>query len=579
MAVSSNLNSNEKKEYAARPHGTKKRKKKKDKADPSARKATASKPKKTKTYEEVTNNSFLMDPTDWLEASDDLSFDDIQAAVSKAMHAEYDTEYKSGTGYSGGEYAGNGKVCRYYIYKVWPDKVVFKRAYGNTNEEDPLFVMHDYEMDGEGKALLGPVVPVDMGFVPAGTGMSSFLTAVRESDEISIDDPQLAEDLSEAGEEDEPDEEDLESAAEDAEEGESEDEDADSEEEDGGEEDVQEASLREDIANVKEQELKEEYFERAIDDSCRLIEGKNGSFVLENMAVIGLKSKNGREYPTDTRKRALPLFEGAKAYANHPKKGEEDNARGVAEAIGIHRNVYYDPKTDLVRSNLHLSPTDFVKGYIVPHAKTNPSIIGNSINGGGKLTESGKVLEITKIHSIDLVTDPATTNGLFESVDKTKPEGENTMALTLKEVLENKDLAEEVRKHFREEFDVENSVEDLQSENERLREELAERKVKDQAEENRKAVTKLIAESKLPKASKEDKELFKILEEAKPEHRVALITRFEKVVESTEADLEEEEDDDKPAPSGVREKKMKENVDKKTLAKALMEGLTGGHRR
>lgn len=545
-----------------------------------------------KTYEQITDESFLRNEADWQEASDDYSFDDIQAAVSKAMHAEYDTEYKSSIGYSGGDYAGNGKVCRYYIYKVWPDKAVFKRAYGNNNEEDPLFVMHSYEMSDDGKAVLGEPIAVDMGFVPSGTGMTSFMTAVREVDEVSIDDPQLASHLTEDETEDEPDEEEDEYDADDSDPDDDDDPDDDEAEEDSEEENVQETALREDIGNLAEQPLREE-FENAIDGSCRITEQKDSkggikAYIIENMAVIGPKSKNKREYPTDTRKRALKLFEGAKAYANHPRKGEEDQARGISEAIGRHRNVYYDPATDMVRSNLHLSPTALVRDYIIPHAKANPSLIGNSINGGGKLSESGKVLEITKLASIDLVTDPATTSGLYEQVEKDQPKqkGETHMATTKKEILEDKALTEELREHFREELEVELSVSGLQEQNEALqeerdtlREEIQEYKLKDKARETRAEIQTMLNESKLSAESKEDEELFQILEEAKPERRAALIKRFEKA--ATEANGSNSKHKGGSAPSTAREKDLQETrqqVSRDDLARSLHRGLTGGRR-
>ena len=558
MAISSNgLRTNDMKADAVRPYGKKKDKKKK-------KKQTTSEKSAIKTYKEVTDESFIMNPSDWQESADEMSFDDMNSAVCTAMHSEYDKKMDSSTGYGGGDYVGNGMVCRYYVYKMWPSTVVFKRAYGNKNPEDPLFMMHSYEMDGD-KAVLGAGMPVTMGFMPAGSESEDFMTAMREADEISLDDPELAKFLAE---EDGPDDEDEDELSDDEdEESDKEDEEADDEEE------VQEAHLREGIENIKEQDIREE-FEHAIDAGCRLIEGKNGSFILENMAVIGAKSKNDRTYPAETRKKALKLFEGAKAYANHQRKGEENHARGVAEAIGIHRNVYYDPASDMIRSNLHLSPTDFVKGYIIPHAKANPSIIGNSINGGGKLSADGKeVLEITKISSIDLVTDPATTNGLFESVDNTNSGGEEIM--TLKELLENKALSEEARAHFREELEVELSVSSMQEEIETLKEENAEYKLKEQRLAKRAEVKKLLKESKLPEESKNDEELLEILEEATPERRKAIIARFEKAAASASSD-------EPPARSGMREKDISEGTsnggggtpDRAKMAKVLLNGVT-----
>lgn len=571
MAVSSStmrLNTNDKKKYAAEPLGKKKdkkKKKKKHKAEPSGINGKVA-------YEQISPQSFVYDPQDWLEASDEYAFDDVQAMVQKALNNEY-----SGNG-GGGDYPSSSG---YYIYKLWPDKVACKRAYSNKDPEAPLFLLHEYDIE-DGEAVLGDPMPVELGFVPAGSGDADFMTAVREVDAASVDDPDFNLD-----EEEGPDEDD-----DDPDEGELEDDDGDSDDDEYEDDDeVQEGELREDVANLAEQDFTEA-FDAVMDNKSRIVEqvdkaGKVKGYIIENMAMLGGKSKNNRKYAPEVRKKAIKVFEGIKAYMNHPKKGDEDAPRQVQELIGRHHGVHFDESTDLLRSNLHLSPTHLVKEYLIPHAKANPGILGNSINASGKIDSKGNVLEITKGRSVDVVAEPATTQGLFEHVQNPKSStstqtssegGDNSMEKTLKEVLEDKELRDQLRSHFREELEVELSVGDLQEEVQELRETVKEFELEKEVRENEEAVDEMIESSKLSEAAKEDEEIRSILLEAKPERRPAILARFEKVQGSSK-------EDDNPKPSGAREKTISEGtgtdgkVERPKLVVAFRSGLVARSRR
>src|ERR1051325_4126680 len=43
--------------------------------------------------------------------------------------------------------------------------------------------------------------------------------------------------------------------------------------------------------------------------------------VLYDLAALGPSSANGRDYPEETQRRALPLLEGRQSFANHTKSG------------------------------------------------------------------------------------------------------------------------------------------------------------------------------------------------------------------------------------------------------------------
>jgi hypothetical protein len=152
-------------------------------------------------------------------------------------------------------------------------------------------------------------------------------------------------------------------------------------------------------------------------------------------------------------------------------------------------------------------------------------------------------MEITKGRSVDVVSDPATTNGLFESVQKdkqvTNTEGGQDMEITLKAVMEDKKIMEELRAHIREELEVESGVvalqesnEALEEENKELRAEIAEQQKKEDAYAAGIEIDKMLKESKLPEGTKIEAGLRKILEAAdSTEARKAIIENFERVSE------------------------------------------------
>lgn len=532
MTISASAYNSQKAELALKKG--KKRKKKKGSHEKSETKSSMS-------VEQITNNSFLMNPEDWTESEDELSFDEIQSAVNMAVRSLHKTN--SDTSYAS---------CPYYVYKIWPDRVVLKRNYSVTDK--PLFVMHSYEMEN-GVATLGDAEEVNLGFFST----SSFpnkdvMIAVREAEIIGVDDPEFAKSLLSSEDEEPEDEEEPEGNESELDSDEDEDDDLED-----ADEDVKESELREDVASMKIQDFSES-FDSVLDGSTKIVESKNGSFIVEGMALLGAKSKNGRTYSADTRRNAVKIFEGAKAYADHPVKGREDEPRRVMELIGIHRNVRFDEATDMLRSNLHLSPTDLVKGYIIPHAKSNPGIIGNSINASGKIANDGNVMEITRARSVDIVTEPATTNGIYESVqrkgDKEKLEGgEKEMEITKEAVMKDGKIMEELKAHFYDQFEEENKNEELLEELASLKEENATMKLKQKVKDIEEEVRSMLSESNLPEDSCEDKDLVKLLEDApNTESRKAIITRLEKAMEAvTKGGISSRRS------SGEREKDLKES--------------------
>jgi len=142
--------------------------------------------------------------------------------------------------------------------------------------------------------------------------------------------------------------------------------------------------------------------------------------VIRGVKILGLHSRNGREYPAETLKKAAALYEGAKVNVNHPK-GSPGAPRDYQDRIGIVREVELRAGEGLF-GDLHFNPKHALAEQLIWDAEHAPENVGFSHNvqartapraaGAGLLVE-----EILRVESVDLVADPATTRGLYEATD------------------------------------------------------------------------------------------------------------------------------------------------------------------
>lgn len=140
--------------------------------------------------------------------------------------------------------------------------------------------------------------------------------------------------------------------------------------------------------------------------------------VIEGTTLIGAHSKNGtkgRRYSSAALKKIASMAEGLPGYLNHVAPELAFKPRDVKDIAVRHRNVRYDPTTETVRSDMHVAPhhADLVFGL----AETFGDHIGNSLVSKGLVTMEGDtevVQDVVALRSADIVSDPASTRGLFE---------------------------------------------------------------------------------------------------------------------------------------------------------------------
>ena len=153
--------------------------------------------------------------------------------------------------------------------------------------------------------------------------------------------------------------------------------------------------------------------------------------VIHGVKVLGYQSRNGRIYPKETMSRAASMYEGVKVNVNHPEV-DPKAPRRYEDRIGMLKGVTVGQGNDGLFADLHFNPKHLLAEQLIWDAEHAPGNVGLSHNVAarcGHHNGSTVVEEIKQVVSVDLVADPATTFGLFES-DQANAQEENDMPLT-----------------------------------------------------------------------------------------------------------------------------------------------------
>ena len=151
--------------------------------------------------------------------------------------------------------------------------------------------------------------------------------------------------------------------------------------------------------------------------------------VIRGVKILGIESRNGRTYLPEALAEAARLYEEAKVNVNHPR-GNPSAARDYQDRIGVLRSVTARPEAGLF-ADFHFNPKHALAEQLIWDAEHMPENVGFSHNVQARTARRGDrvvVEAITKVQSVDLVADPATTRGLFESTSETGESGSTQSA-------------------------------------------------------------------------------------------------------------------------------------------------------
>jgi len=223
-------------------------------------------------------------------------------------------------------------------------------------------------------------------------------------------------------------------------------------------------------------------------------------------------SKNKRYYPAQVLEQAVPLFEGAKCYLDHSDIKGIPN-RSVRELTGFYENVKFAGKQ--VEADLQFLDTEAGKvGLDIAKetVKHNKLLAGLSIRGVGsvrKVEEGHEVENLSKIISVDMVSDPAAGGEflrLYESVMEVKDDMKDLTLEKLKE--ERPDLVQSISEEvesrvYGKKGELDKQLKEIKEQNDKLAKDIAEWKTYGQVKETETILEKELAKSELPDIAKE----------------------------------------------------------------------------
>ncbi len=227
--------------------------------------------------------------------------------------------------------------------------------------------------------------------------------------------------------------------------------------------------------------------------------------VIRGVKLLGLASRNGRRYRERALVDAIGLYEGAKVNINHPK-GHPLAPRDYQDRLGMVRGVEFRAGEGLF-GDLHFNPQHPLSEQLVWDAENAPQNLGMSHNVLARTKQAGDetfVEAITKVQSIDLVADPATTSGLYEHAvsqelkdESQEPEdGRPRLALDSQHVTRDSITLEQLRKL--QPGLVDELVHKYETQISQLRAQLEAAATKEAATRRREFVLEVLQENELP---------------------------------------------------------------------------------
>ena len=252
---------------------------------------------------------------------------------------------------------------------------------------------------------------------------------------------------------------------------------------------------------------------------------KEGKFdkesrTISNVIILNSTSAN-RYFPGSKGTRFSESFlqavaaniDGKKVYMNHVSMEELDKHHGVRDVkdiIGFYENGRMEngvPRAD-IKYLPHQAP--IVESLVGEMAdKIGLSIVANGEMSYDKETGIAEAYSLKTLHSADLVTEPGSTNNMFESGNPNdEEEGMEIKDLTKSELLSNRpDLVEAIKKEVqdnlssKEEVDgLKKQIAELTENNKTLKQKVDEYEVIEAAANKKDIVDELLKESKIDEA-------------------------------------------------------------------------------
>lgn len=142
--------------------------------------------------------------------------------------------------------------------------------------------------------------------------------------------------------------------------------------------------------------------------------------LIRNVSLLGRVSKNNRTYSSNAMQEAAKLHKGAGVYLDHPTHREEREREGVRSVRDLAGHVVSARVVgDRVRGDVKVISGTPNGEFLIAIAEQAPTSAGFShrASGTSRHDDGQEVVEhVSAVAGLDLVTEPATVAGLFESI-------------------------------------------------------------------------------------------------------------------------------------------------------------------
>lgn len=142
--------------------------------------------------------------------------------------------------------------------------------------------------------------------------------------------------------------------------------------------------------------------------------------VIHGVKILGKRSKNNREYSDVAMDQAAGLYEDIRVNVDHPQRRDRESDRGIAEGFGVIKGSHHR-KGRGVYGDLHYLKSHPLAEMILERAERMPHTFGLSHNADGEASHRNGTMiveGVDRVKSVDLVDQPATNTGLFESFEE-----------------------------------------------------------------------------------------------------------------------------------------------------------------
>lgn len=267
--------------------------------------------------------------------------------------------------------------------------------------------------------------------------------------------------------------------------------------------------------------------------------------ILRGAKLCGIESQNGHKYSDRALDDCARLYEGALVNIDHPDRRDPGKPRKLADRFGKVQNSK-STHGEGVTGDVVFNPKHPLAESVMWFAENMPEAIGFSHNGAGRVVkrDGGSIVEsVAVVRHVDLVSDPATTKSLYESVsawhnpsrlEEEHKEDDDEMDLTKLKLSELQEARPDIVKTLLSESSTtqakEKELKDLTEERDALKKKNDEFTVKDALAVKKESVDKILKESKLPEVAVTDTFRQTLLEAKDGDTMKALIEDRQKLV-------------------------------------------------